>query len=67
MAERQRMGEIEPTDIVGDTVVGAERMRLIERQLTDKIAGTDEFKATAVAEWTCPECDYFDEADDTDG
>ena len=49
-----------------DCPMCGERMRLIERQLTDRIAGTDEFKATAVAEWTCPECDYFDEADDTD-
>jgi hypothetical protein len=41
-------------------------MRLAERQLTDRIAGTDEFRATTVTEWTCSECDYFVEADDTD-
>jgi len=43
-----------------------EAMRLVERQVTDKLPGTDEFKATAVVEWTCPECDYFVEADDID-
>jgi len=49
-----------------DCPMCGEPMRLTERQLTNKIVGTDEFKATTVAEWTCPECDYFDEADDTD-
>jgi hypothetical protein len=44
-----------------------EHMRMAERQMTDRLPGTDEVKATAVAEWMCPECDYFEEDDDTDG
>ncbi len=43
-----------------------ERMRLAKRQQTDRIPGTNEIKATAMAEWICPECDYFEEADGTD-
>ena len=43
-----------------------EPMRLIQRQLSDKLPGTDEIKATTVAEWNCPECEYFEEADGTD-
>jgi hypothetical protein len=37
-------------------------MRLIQRQQSDRIPGTEEIKATTVTEWTCPECEYFEEA-----
>ena len=43
-----------------------EAMTLVQRQLSDSIPGTEEVKATAVTEWTCPECEYFEEADGTD-
>ena len=43
-----------------------EPMRLTHRESSDRVPGTDEVKATAVAEWTCPECDHFEEADDTE-
>ena len=38
-------------------------MRLTERQLTDRLPGTQQSTVTKFAEWVCPECDYFDEAD----
>jgi hypothetical protein len=41
-------------------------MQLTQRQVTDRIPGTAELKATATAEWICPECDYFEEADGAD-
>ncbi len=40
-----------------------ENMRLQEREEVTRLPGTAETKAHPVAEWVCPECDYFEEAD----
>ncbi len=40
-----------------------EPMRLAERESTDRLPGTPQSTVTKLAEWTCPECDYFEEAD----
>jgi len=40
-----------------------EPMKLTERQTTDRLAGTQQSTVTKGAEWVCPECDYFEEAD----
>ena len=41
-----------------------EKMRLRERQIIDRVPGTPETRSSTVKEWVCPECDYFEEADD---
>ena len=38
------------------------RMRLAER--VDVIPGTQQAVKREYKEWTCPECDYFEEVDD---
>jgi C4-type Zn-finger protein len=40
-------------------------MRLVERVQTDRIPGTVEVSTRAVVEWVCPDCDYFEERDDS--
>jgi C4-type Zn-finger protein len=43
-----------------------ETMRLTERMQVDHIPGTGEVQRRELAEWICPECDYFEEADPDD-
>jgi rubrerythrin len=40
-----------------------ERMRLKERRETARIPGTSQMQSRPVLEWICPDCDYFEEAD----
>jgi transposase len=42
-----------------------ERMRLHTREHTDRLPGTTEMRSRPVREWVCPECDYFEDADET--
>jgi C4-type Zn-finger protein len=37
------------------------RMRLAER--VDKIAGTNQVTKREYREWSCPECDYFEDVE----
>jgi transposase len=39
-------------------------MRLTERTLVDRIPGNPKATTTTVKEWICPDCDYFEEAED---
>jgi C4-type Zn-finger protein len=41
-----------------------ETMRLRERSAIDRVPGTPQTKTTLSREWVCPECDYFEEAED---
>jgi hypothetical protein len=41
-----------------------EAMRLREREVVTRIPGTTETKAAKYREWVCPECDYFEEAEE---
>ena len=41
------------------------RMRLHTREQIDRIPGTHETRSRRVTEWVCPECDYFQEAEET--
>jgi C4-type Zn-finger protein len=41
----------------------AETMRLETRELVTHIPGTGETTAQITREWVCPECDYFEEAE----
>jgi rubrerythrin len=40
-----------------------EQMRLQRREHTDRVPGSRETRTKQITEWTCPECDYFEEAD----
>ena len=40
-----------------------ESMHLNNRQVTQHIPGTNEERAHTFGEWTCPDCDYFEEDD----
>jgi len=40
-----------------------ELMRLVEREILDRVPGTSEVKRHKTSEWVCPECDHFEEAD----
>jgi hypothetical protein len=38
-------------------------MRLTQRETTDRLPGSQQPTVTRFAEWTCAECDYFEEAE----
>jgi C4-type Zn-finger protein len=40
-----------------------EAMRLEVRETRDEIPGREQATVRVVREWTCPECDYFEEAE----
>ena len=44
-----------------------EAMRLVERAAVDRMPGTTQTKVTQIREWVCPECDYFEEAEERAG
>ena len=48
-----------------DCPMCGEIMRIREREVTDRVPGTPQTKTTAFREWVCPECDYFEEAEET--
>ncbi len=41
-----------------------EALRLETRERTERIPGTGQARTRVVREWVCPECDYFEEADE---
>ena len=44
----------------------AEMMRLIARESVTRVPGTSQEVKTLAREWVCPECDYFEEAEEGD-
>ena len=40
------------------------KMRVREQQITIRVPGTLEIRTAPQREWVCPECDYFEEAED---
>lgn len=42
-----------------------EMMRRQARAVTDRIPGTGESKRRNLTEWVCPECDYFEDAEES--
>lgn len=42
-----------------------EYMRLRETEQIQRIPGTLQDSRRTILEWLCPECDYFEEADDS--
>ncbi len=43
-----------------------ERMRLVIRTQTDRIPGQAQVTKREIREWTCPDCDYFEEEEPED-
>jgi YgiT-type zinc finger domain-containing protein len=41
-----------------------EMMQEREREITDRVPGTLQLSTRKFREWVCPECDYFEEAED---
>lgn len=39
-------------------------MKLTTRRTVDRLPGTNESKTRETTEWVCPDCDYFEEAED---
>jgi len=46
---------------------GVTHVRRLEwaRQMTDRVPGTRQSNTKVVTEWTCPECDYFEEVEES--
>jgi ssDNA-binding Zn-finger/Zn-ribbon topoisomerase 1 len=40
-------------------------MRLKARAQTDRVPGSRESHTRRVSEWACPDCDYFEEAEES--
>jgi YgiT-type zinc finger domain-containing protein len=55
------MADIKECPLCGET------MRMSVRDLTDRVPGTNQTTTRAVREWTCPECDYWEEAEGNEG
>ena len=41
-----------------------ETMQLREREIVDRVPGTAQTRTSKFREWVCPECDYFEEAEE---
>ena len=52
------MADMKDCPLCGDT------MRLKARAVSDRVPGTGQTTTRQVREWCCPECDYFEEAED---
>lgn len=48
-------------DRTADCPMCGEKMRLVDRETTDRIPGRPQVVRRTVHEWVCPECDYFEE------
>jgi hypothetical protein len=44
----------------------SELMQRRERETVVRVPGTAETKTLAAIEWVCPECDYFEDAGESD-
>jgi transposase len=53
--------------LVRECPMCGEFMRLREHEITDRVPGTPQTKTTKSREWVCPECDYFEDADENEG
>jgi C4-type Zn-finger protein len=41
-----------------------ETMQLHDRETVERVPGSPQTATTTFSEWICPECDYFEDADD---
>jgi acetone carboxylase gamma subunit len=42
-------------------------MRLNEKEVAERVPGTPQTAVTKIREWICPECDYFEDVEDSEG
>ena len=40
-------------------------MRRQTREQTDRVPGSSDIRTKRVSEWVCPECDYFEDAEES--
>lgn len=40
---------------------------MTERERTDRVPGSSQTSVRRVLEWVCPECDYWEEAESSEG
>jgi C4-type Zn-finger protein len=48
-----------------DCPMCGEEMRLTEKVVIERLPGTPQTAAPKIREWVCPECDYFEDAEDS--
>lgn len=48
-----------------DCPLCGERMRLQTREQVDRIPGSQQTRRKHVTEWVCPECDYFEDVEES--
>lgn len=48
-----------------DCPLCGESMQLSEKEVTQRMPGTPQTSVAKVREWICPECDYFEDAEDS--
>jgi len=49
-----------------DCPMCGETMRLAEKQVPERLPGTPQAAAATIREWICPECDYFEDAENNE-
>jgi C4-type Zn-finger protein len=65
-----RSRDATPSSHAGDETVSGEcplcgkMMRIKTRELVDQIPGQSQVVRRVVREWTCPECDFYEEVED---
>ena len=45
----------------------SEMMKLRQREVIDRVPGSTQTRTAQYREWVCPECDYFEEAEEQAG
>jgi YgiT-type zinc finger domain-containing protein len=50
-----------------DCPMCGETMRLKEKEVTERLPGIPQTAVAKVREWVCPECDYFEDAENGEG
>ena len=44
-----------------------EMMKLRQREVIERVPGSTQTRTSKYREWVCPECDYFEEAEERAG
>jgi hypothetical protein len=52
--------------VAKDCPMCGEAMRQREREIVDRVPGTHQASAAKYREWVCPECDYFEEVEESE-
>ena len=50
-----------------DCPMCGETMRLNEKEVAERVPGAPQTAVAKIREWICPECDYFEDAEDSEG